>query len=130
MAYGDLDSVLTITAEQLDSYRQTAVKQAQQRQSRLIQHYQRGRLIAEQAAVLLKEQFGATQVILFGSMLDVQYIHLQSDLDLAVVGIDERDYLQALARLLDLSDFSIDLVELEHAQSSLLQVIQATGVSL
>jgi hypothetical protein len=48
--------------------------------------------------------------------------------DLAVWGLDERDYYRAVSRLLDLDfDISIDLVEAELASSALLAIIELEG---
>jgi hypothetical protein len=38
--------------------------------------------------------------------------------------------LRAVAQLLDLSEFSVDLVEVENASTKLLRAIQTTGIEL
>ncbi|WP_141242189.1 nucleotidyltransferase domain-containing protein [Leptolyngbya sp. BC1307] len=52
--------------------------------SRLQAGHQAGLQQAKILADILKAEFGATQVVLFGSMLSVNDIHLGSDIDLAV----------------------------------------------
>ena len=87
--------------------------------------------LAQAAAQLLKEQFGAQRVALFGSILTPTFFHERSDIDLAVCGLDERLYLRALGRLLDLDpNFEFDLVEFEVAPPRLQASIQKEGQEL
>lgn len=103
-----------------------ADRQRQQQQSR----YHQGRRVAKQAAQLLKERWGASRVVLFGSLLRQEKVHARTDVDLAVWGLPEVDYLKALAELLELDpDFSIDLVEADQARPQLLRAIHA-GIEL
>lgn len=80
-------------------------------------------------AALLSDEFGATEVIVFGSLV-VGDPHAGSDVDLAVRGIPAGRYLEALARVSDLLGCDVDLVELESARPSLRECIAATGVEL
>ena len=81
-------------------------------------------VVARQAAELLKRDFGAARVWLFGSLLHPQRFHERSDVDLTVEGLDERLYLRAVARLLDLNPtIPVDLVELEYARPELRDAI-------
>ncbi|MEM6717538.1 MAG: nucleotidyltransferase domain-containing protein, partial [Cyanobacteria bacterium P01_C01_bin.147] len=62
-------------------------------------------------------------------MLTPEKVHSRSDIDLAVWGLPATDYLRALAAVLDIDpDFSIDLIEVEHASSHLFTAIQAGQV--
>lgn len=84
-----------------------------------------GLKVARQCADFLKQNYGVTKVILFGSLLDHQKMHLGSDIDLAVWGLPEKDYLKAVGYLLDLAgDFSVDLVEAQHAQPQISLAIE------
>jgi len=78
--------------------------------------------LAKQAATLLKEEFGATQVILFGSLL-TEAFHESSDIDLAAIGLPENQYFQAVGRLIGLGDFDFDLVEMENARPEIANAI-------
>lgn len=84
--------------------------------------------MAKQAATLLKEEFGATQVILFGSLL-TETFHESSDIDLAVIDLPENQYFQAVGRLLGLGDFNFDLVEVQNARPEIAKAI-SKGVIL
>lgn len=72
---------------------------------------------AEDCVTLLKEKFGATRVILFGSLVGQGIWHEQSDVDLAVEGLAPRDFFKAYGDCLDLlpSGMNLDLVPLEDA---------------
>jgi predicted nucleotidyltransferase len=52
-------------------------------------------------------------------------MHFGSDIDLAVWDLPEQDYLKAVGHLLDLAEgFSIDLVEVQHAQPHIALAIE------
>lgn len=120
-----------ISPEQLSQYRVTHQKREQQRQTEKLTRQHQGQQLAHQAAHLLKTQFGATQIILFGSMTHLQRIHPSSDIDLAASGIPDRDYLRALGALQDLSgEFSFDLIQLERATPRLKEKIKQEGETL
>ncbi|MBE9062763.1 nucleotidyltransferase family protein, partial [cf. Phormidesmis sp. LEGE 11477] len=86
---------------------------------------------AQQAAQLLRKEFAATKIVLFGSMLHAQHIRPSSDIDLAVWGLPNHAYCKAISRLFKLdSAFSIDLVLFEQAPLSLRQSIVRTGIEL
>ncbi|MEO1126358.1 MAG: nucleotidyltransferase domain-containing protein [Cyanobacteria bacterium J06639_16] len=119
-----------LTAEQMAPYRAGAMQRAKQKRQQQLARYHQGRSVAEQAAQHLKTRWGASKVVLFGSLLTPDNVHSRSDIDLAVWGLPEADYLSALADLLDLDpDFSIDLVEADYASPNLLRAIQA-GIDL
>ncbi|AFY73454.1 putative nucleotidyltransferase [Synechococcus sp. PCC 7502] len=88
--------------------------------------------VAQEAAKILRSQFGATRVVLFGSVLSdpANYgFHQGSDIDLAVWGISDRLYFKAVGKVQGLSEFAIDVVEPEDAPSYILEAI-AKGVEL
>jgi len=91
---------------------------------------EQGLKIARQCAKILKERFGAEKVVLFGSLLDHQQMSWRSDIDLAVWGLPEKDYFKAVGVLLDIAeDFSLDLMEVQHAKSYILPAI-SQGIEL
>lgn len=115
-----------ISPEKMAQYQASARRRAEARRQQQLARYQRGRQVAEQAAKQLKETWGADKVVLFGSLLTPEKVHSRSDVDLAVWGLPEADYFKAVAALLDIDpDFSIDLIEAEHASPHLLAAIQA-----
>jgi len=86
---------------------------------------------ALKAAKLLKEKFGAKEVILFGSLARRGSFTLYSDIDLAVRGIDPLKFYAAGAAIerVDLS-FQIDLVELETCSPAVFKNIEKDGKPL
>lgn len=102
-----------IAPEQMAAYRLTATQREEARQQNLQSRRSQGIVVAQQAAQLLK-QWGATRVVLFGSILS-EYFHETSDLDLAIQDLPEHLYFRAVAQLQDISSFTIDLIEIDHA---------------
>jgi predicted nucleotidyltransferase len=87
--------------------------------------------LARQAAELLRADFGASRVVLFGSLAGSAPFHLGSDVDLAVWDLPERQYLRAVGRLIDLDpEIDFDLVRIEEARPSLAETIARDGVAL
>jgi predicted nucleotidyltransferase len=120
-----------ITPEKMAAYRATARRRREEEARELKQRHRRACQVAAAASSLLKEQFGAQRVVLFGSVRFPERFHRRSDIDLAVWGLDERLYYRAVSRLIDLdSTISIDLIEAETAPSNLLAVINRDGISL
>jgi predicted nucleotidyltransferase len=78
---------------------------------------------------LLVNKFQAKKIILFGSLAKGNF-HRDSDIDLAVEGINPTDYFTALAAVNSLSDHAIDLKPLEALESHFLQRILETGECL
>ena len=113
------------------AYRATAQRRAAEASRTLALRRACAREVARQAAALLKEQFGATQVTLFGSTVHGHWFSTTSDIDLAASGLASDDYFTAVARLQDLSpEFKVDLVALEHCKAELRESIAREGVIL
>lgn len=87
--------------------------------------------VARKAAHILKRDFGAVEVILFGSLVEPSHFTRWSDIDLAAWGIPPDKYYEAVAMVTGLSDiFRIDLVDPATCRPGLLEVIQHEGISL
>jgi predicted nucleotidyltransferase len=78
------------------------------------------------AAELLRNRYGAREVVLFGSLATGSFKE-RSDVDLAVRGIGQAEYFAALADLMALFGGPVDLVRLEQAPPSLIDRIAAEG---
>ncbi|ELS00005.1 nucleotidyltransferase family protein [Gloeocapsa sp. PCC 73106] len=122
--------IQSISSAQLASYRAHGQKREQERREYQLLRQQKGWFVARQSAQILKQEFRAKRVKLFGSMLYLKRIHRESDLDIAVEGLIDCQYFQAVTRLLDLSDLSVDLVQVEHINTKLLTIINQEGVDL
>lgn len=120
-----------ISAEKMETYRATARQNWVEERRRLALRHERGWAIARQAADLLRREYGVDQVTLFGSLVRSGLFHARSDIDLAVWGLDEKQYYRAVAQLLALDPaFEIDLVMGEEIPASLLAGIEKEGTAL
>ncbi len=92
---------------------------------------QTGWVLARKAAKLLKSEFGAEKVFVFGSLLHESSFTLWSDIDLSVSGIAADKYYAAVAAVSDFSSSTkIDLIDLESCRPSLRDTILNEGVEL
>lgn len=97
---------------------------------------ERNRRLAQQArrdamriAAMLRAQFGATRIILFGSLATDRFT-AGSDIDLAVDGLAPADYFPALAEAGKLTDFPVDLKPLGELFPHVRNRVLATGEDL
>lgn len=126
-------TALDLPPEELRKYRPLeAIKKRRAKFSAEISsRRRRAMLTARKAARLLKTEFGAKEVILFGSLARRRSFTLYSDIDLAARGIPSEKYLKAMDTVLYLSpEFKIDLVELETCTPALLKSIEEESKSL
>ncbi|MCU0570917.1 MAG: nucleotidyltransferase domain-containing protein [Oculatellaceae cyanobacterium Prado106] len=84
---------------------------------------------AQSIARLLRQQFGATQVILFGSLVKGR-LTKASDIDIAVADVPEDQFFAAVAAVNRLSHRWVDLKPLEALESHFYQRVLETGKSL
>lgn len=87
---------------------------------------------AEASAIAneLKSRFGASRVMLFGSLARGDF-HQWSDIDLAVWGVPSTHYYRAVAFASSFSNlFKVDLVDVEDCSESLRRHILKEGVEL
>ncbi len=84
---------------------------------------------ARQIAPMLRDRFGATRVILFGSLAKGTFA-ADSDIDLAVAGIAKADFFTALADANSLAHTWVDLKPLEDLSPHFRQRVLETGEDL
>ncbi len=84
---------------------------------------------AYRCAELLAERYRIKRVWLIGSLLQHESFHNRSDIDLAVEGLAEKEYFDALSKLYQIipSRLELDLITLETAQPALREHIRTTG---
>jgi predicted nucleotidyltransferase len=120
-----------VSKQKMALYKATANRRWKREQQQLSLSYSPKWALARKVAELLKEQFGAQRVVAFGSIIQKDLYHLNSDLDIAVWGIEEKKYFRAVAKLLELDPSQrVDLVRIEDARGSLGSVIEQEGVLL
>jgi predicted nucleotidyltransferase len=122
---------LDVTPEQMAVYRATARRHLRRQRQEMARRREQAWVVARRAARLLKEEYGARRVMLFGSLARDNPFHPRSDVDLIVWGLDEKLYYRVVSRLLDLDPtIEVDLVRAEEAPPALLQAVNQEGVPL
>ncbi|NJN66618.1 MAG: nucleotidyltransferase domain-containing protein [Chloroflexaceae bacterium] len=119
--------------EQLTSpdYRRAMQQRAMQEQQAQAQRRARGWEVARLGAEMLKNQFGACEVQVFGSLVHGHWFSADSDVDLAAWGIGDDEYFLAVAWLQDIApDFQVDLVQMERCRENLREHIIREGKPL
>ena len=120
-----------LSPSKLETYARTARARAQARRKQLEARREQAWQVARRAADVLREQYGATKVVVFGSLRHPFLFHKRSDIDLAAWGIHERDYYRAVGTLLGLDvKFEVDLIEAEFARPALEALIEREGIAL
>ncbi|MCO6452924.1 MAG: nucleotidyltransferase domain-containing protein [Caldilineales bacterium] len=120
-----------LTAEKLAIYRATAQARQRQKEAESQARRKRGWEVAHKAAQMLRDDFGATKVIVFGSLAEGRWFTENSDIDLAAWGIAADDYFTAVAKMQGIDyDFEIDLVAMEWCKSGLAKAIVEEGIAI
>ena len=87
--------------------------------------------VARRAARLLREKYGASKVVLFGSLAHDAWFTPWSDIDLAAWGIPPERFYGAVAAITGLSPaFKIDLVDPDACRSALRATVEREGIEL
>jgi uncharacterized protein len=120
-----------ITPEKMAEYRAGAARRRAAREVRVVARRERAWELARRGADLLRRDFGATRVVLIGSLARERSFHEQSDVDLVAWGVADRDYYDAVAALLSLDpEIEFDLIRPEDARPILLEAVQRDGREL
>ncbi len=126
-------TVAELSPEEVAAYREAWRKREAARREILRRRAERAWAVARNAARLLKEEFGARRVVLFGSLARGEFDE-RSDVDLAAEGLGGmagRSFCRAAGRLQALDPgFSVDLVEMGEVAPSLKEAIEREGIPL
>ncbi len=72
---------------------------------------------AQEVAILLYKEFGATQVVIFGSLTEPMWFTKGSDIDIAVSGLSNDLYDKAYKKIMDFdSEFKIDIINFDRSK--------------
>lgn len=86
---------------------------------------------ARKAAAFLKKEYSAQKVFVFGSMTSPIDLHQRSDIDLAVSGIPDDKFFQAIGAITKLITTSdVDLVDIEDCKAFIKKEIMDKGVEI
>ena len=118
-------------AESITPYHHNVLERRQKQAARLAVRQERAWDIARQAAVILREEFGCSRVVVFGSLLTPTLFHVHSDVDLMVWGLEGRAYYHAVGRLQGLDrEIAVDVIAFEDASPGLRDMATAEGKDL
>lgn len=122
---------MQISGEEMAAYRDAARRRQLVAQEEIIARYRRAWHVARQAANMLREQFAAGKVAVFGSLVNKELFHMRSDVDLAAWGMDEKRLYRAVGQLLSLDpEITVDVVLVEQVSDSFLKRIEREGVTV
>jgi len=86
---------------------------------------------AKSAAKILKENYGAKRVFIYGSLLKKDIFGKSSDIDLAVEGISEVYFYKAVGEITEYIDsFNIDIVDYGNCKTYLSDTIKKEGIEI
>jgi len=121
-------SLPKISEEDMAVYRATAQQRQEEDERDLLVKRERAWETARRAAKLLKEDFGAQRVVVFGSLLRSECFNKWSDVDIAAWGIRPEDTFRAMGAVMDLAeDIEINLVDMDACRPTLWTVIEREG---
>ena len=127
----DEHSILRVHSADMGAYRATARRQKVREQQALERRHKRAWDLARCAAALLKAHFGASRVVVFGSLIHAGCFTLWSDVDIAAWGIAPHDTFRAIGAVHDLAtDIAVNLVDVGACQPTIFTVIEQEGVEL
>jgi uncharacterized protein len=120
-----------LSSEEMKSYRDGAETRLRKEMEELAHRHRLAWETAKRAADILKSEYYATRVVLFGSVLHERRFGRRSDIDLAAEGIAPESFWRAWCALDRMeSGFQIELCPVESAKESLKAVLDKEGVEL
>jgi len=86
---------------------------------------------AKRVADCLKKKYGASRVVLFGSLVRKRYLHERSDIDLLVEGLKKYELLRAGFEASNIAKpFNVDLIPYSIADPSIIKIANEEGIVL
>jgi len=128
-----MPTALELTRKGWQSYIEAAIRRPAQPELTAKQVEEREEILkrVRLAALMLKRRYFVKRVILFGSLAHESWFVSGSDIDLAVEGIESKDYWQAWRDVEEIiRDRSVDFVEMETVGDSLRMSIEKHGLEI
>jgi len=122
-----------LSEEELRSYHPWQSLQRYRKDPEVNKRWDRAWDIARRAANLLKEQYGAARVVVFGSLVHRAWFTPWSDIDLAVWGVPASKFYRAIGAVQDIgaeAGFRIDVIDPAECSRELVHGIRTEGVEL
>jgi len=128
-----MPTALELTSKGWQSYIKAAIRRPPRPELTATQIREREEILkcVRLAASMLKSRYSVKRVILFGSLAHESWFVSGSDVDLAVEGIETKDYWQAWRDVEEIiQGKSVDFVEMETAGDSLRISIEKHGLEI
>jgi len=126
-----MPTTFDLTPEQISTYRRHAQQRRQQELPEIERRRERAWEAARMAARVLKEKFGVTRVVVFGSLVRDAGFTRWSDVDVAAWGLALEDTFRAIGVIMDLdTEVPVNLVDVNTASPPLLEAIEREGIAL
>jgi len=123
--------VSMIPPDKMEVYRQSARAREATAKQAMLQRRETAWTVARQAADILRQEFGATRVVAFGSLVHGAWFNSRSDIDLMAESIAPEAFWRAWCALDRLGgQIEIDLVAGEAVGGRLREEIEREGVEL
>ena len=122
-----------LSTEELRAYRPLQALEAFQKDPAVAERRDRAWKIARAAAGLLKIRYGATRVVVFGSLAQKTPFTPWSDIDLAAWGIKPEKYFSAAGAAMDMgldSGIKLDLVDPQNCSKEFQADIELDGIEV
>jgi len=124
-------TVLNISPDSLAQYRRTAISRQKARVSKVKGRMKKAWRLARKAAKILREQYQAKRVVVFGSLLHEERFTQWSDVDIAAWGIPADQTFRAIGAVMDLDlSLEISLVDVNTCTPSMLKLIELDAVDV
>ncbi len=121
----------TISAERMETYKRAARERETKQKLAAVERRASAWTVARQAADILKKEFGASRVVVFGSLAHGAWFNSRSDIDLMAEGVPPDAFWRAWCALDRLgSQFEIDLVAAEVVAGRLREEIEREGIEI
>ena len=114
--------------ESLDPYRETLRRRERSERDCSERRRDEGRAAAQQVARFLRRTYDVSRVVLFGSVAGDETLGPRSDIDIAVWGLPEEAYYEAIAKVQGVgAPFKVDVIRVEQAPASLREAVEQEG---
>jgi uncharacterized protein len=119
------------SADEMKKYRPWHSIETINKDKDILEHRTHALKISKKITRVLKEEFGAKRVVLFGSLADDVWFTKRSDIDIYAEGLSAETFFRAESEIQKLCEgFKIDLVEPDECSPELLARINQEGKSL
>lgn len=118
--------MLHIAQHQIEKYKKTYLNRLKEQKLLNKKLHSQALSDIEKIKKYLIEEVGVNEIYLFGSIINDNF-NQNSDIDLAVSGIKEEDFLKVYSKLDDFTSFNVELIDLDERDDFFRQQIRKKG---